>query len=109
MEHTELTPEAVSEATFERDVTPEMVRKKDALREKRNAIKATIDSGIYTPLDVLHLIEDSWYLLYPYQTSYEAIEYCIAASTQHTTLPYYSASLRDIGNHLGALYERKKK
>nr|WP_295266669.1 hypothetical protein [uncultured Blautia sp.] len=109
MEHNNLTPEAISDATYERDITPEMVAKKEDLQEKRDTIKATIDSGIYTPLDVLHLIEDSWYLLYPYQTSYEAIEYCIAASTQHTTLPYYSASLRDIGNHLGARYDERKK
>ena len=89
-----------------KSITPEIYANKGQLLSKRDELKAFIDKGEYTPLEALLLIKANWSLLYPYQSSYEAMEYCVRASKNHTQPKYFYSAFRDYGYKMGTLYRK---
>lgn len=104
----ELTYEELMKVCHNKTITPEMYADKDGIKTKRDELKAIVDKGEFTPLEALLLIKDNWSLLYPYQSSYEAIEYCVAASENHTEPKYFDSAFRDYGYKMGELYRKAK-
>lgn len=89
-------------------VSEEEYLHKDEITLKESHLRTTIESGNFTPIEALHMLKDNWDLLYPYQSTYEAIEYCVAASENHSTPKYFDAAFRDFGHKMGSLYQKAK-
>lgn len=106
--HKEITTDEIMKVTHNKSVTPEIYENKDQLASKKEELKAIIEKGEYTPLEALLLIKENWSLLYPYQSSYEAIEYCVCASENHTEPKYFDSAFRDYGYKMGTLYRKAK-
>ena len=104
----DITTEAVMQFINNKSITPEVYESKDKFSEKREEIKVIIETGKFTPKEALLLVKDNWNLLYPYQSTYEAIEYCIAASENHTEPKYFESAFRDFGYQMGTLYRKAK-
>lgn len=104
----DITTEAVMQVTNSKSITPEIYENRAELTTKRDEIKAIIEAENFTPKEALLLIKDNWNLLYPYQSTYEAIEYCIATSENHTEPKYFDSAFRDFGYQMGALYRKAK-
>lgn len=106
--HKEITTDAVMQVTNSKSITPEVYENREELATKRDEVKAIIDAGNFTPKEALLLVKANWNLLYPYQSTYEAIEYCIASSENHTEPKYFDSAFRDFGYQLGTLYRKAK-
>ncbi len=104
----ELTYDEIIKVCHNKTITPEMYANKDGIKAKRDELKAIIEKGDFTPLEALLLIKDNWSHLYPYQSSYEAIEYCLMASENYTELKYFASAFRDFGYKMGELYKKAK-
>lgn len=102
----EITTETFMEVNRNKSITASVYAQKDQFEAKKNELKSIIEKGDYTPLDALKMIEENWSVLYPYQSTYEAMEYCVQASTNHTDKKYYGAELRNLGYELGTLYRK---
>ncbi len=89
-------------------VSEEEYLHKEDFVQKENQLRTIIESGDFTPYQALKMIKENWDYLYRYQSTYEAIEYCIAASENHTTSKYFDAAFRDLGHKLGTLYFKAK-
>lgn len=104
----DITTEAVMKVIQNRSVTPEIYENKDLLTFKKDELKTIINEGKLTPKEALLLIKDNWSVLYPYQSSYEAIEYCVAASEKHTDCKYFQSAFRNYGYKMGSIYRKAK-
>ena len=104
----EVTTEEVMNVIHNKSVTPEIYQNKATLEAKGKEIQSIICGGEFTPKEALLLIKESWELLYLYQSTYEAIEYCIAASENHTVHKYFDSAFRDFGYKMGVLYRKAK-
>lgn len=106
----EITTENVLEMSKYHDsaITKEMYEKKDSLIKKRDHLKNIVESKVLSPAEALNLIKENWNFLYNWQSAYEAIEFCIIASTNHTTMRYFDVALRNIGYTLGPLFKKAK-
>ncbi len=102
----EITAENVEKATshWGIPVTAEEYTHKDDIASKEKSLREKIESGNFTPKEALLMVKDNWELLYPYQSTYEAIEYCVAASENHTTPKYFYSAFRDFGHKMGKHY-----
>ena len=72
------------------------------------AFHAKIAVRDYSPKEALLMIRERWDRIYHKQATYEAIEYCIAASENHSNLKYFGAAFRDYGRKMGSLYRELK-
>lgn len=81
---------------------------KEELEAKEAQLREKICSGNFTPLEALLIVKENWDLLYTYQATYEALEYCIAASKDHATPEYFYSAFRDFGYKMGELYRKAK-
>ena len=104
----EITTEEVIGLIHNKSVTPEVYENRAKFKAKGKEIQSIICGGNFTPKEALLLIEESWELLYPYQSTYEAIEYCILASENHTVHKYFDSAFRDFGYKMGTLYRQAK-
>lgn len=89
-------------------VTEEEYLHKEELEAKEAQLREKICSGNFSPKEGLLLVKDNWDLLYTYQSTYEAMEYCVAASENHTTPKYFYSAFRDFGYKMGELYRQAK-
>ncbi len=106
----EITAENIEEATAQwgNPISAEEYLHKEEIAEKADTLREKVESGNYTPKEALLMVKDNWNLLYPYQSTYEAIEYCVAASENHTTPKYFYSAFRDFGHKMGSLYQKAK-
>lgn len=103
-----ITTEAVMKYVENKAITPQVYEHKDQFVSKKEEIKAIIEKETLTPKDALLLIKANWDLLYPHSSSYEAIEYCVAASENHAEPIYFKSAFRDFGYTMGTLYRKAK-
>lgn len=106
----EITAENIAKATsnWEISLTEEDYLNIAELKAKENFLREKICSGDFTPKEALLLVKDNWDLLYTYQSTYEAMEYCIAASENYATPKYFYSAFRDFGYKMGELYRQAK-
>lgn len=102
----EINMEEVMNYIHNESVTPEIYKNRVALETKEAELRSIICGGNFTPKEILLLIKDNWELLYPHRSIYEAIEYCIVASENHTIHKYFDSAFRDYGYKLGPLYRQ---
>lgn len=109
-EGAEITPENIAEraGTYINYIDVEICRNRKEIETKEAQLKSQINSGDFTPKEALMMVKDNWQYLYPYQSTYEAIEYCVAASENHAKPKYLDAALRDLGQNLSAIYQNEK-
>lgn len=103
-----ITTSAIMEIIDNPLITPEIYENKNLLISKRDSIKNIISKEEFSPKEILFLIKDNWNLLYHYRSTYEALEYCIACSENHTIPQYFDCAFRDFGYILGTLYRKAK-
>ena len=103
-----ITTEAVMKYVENKAITPQVYEHKDQFVSKKEEIKAIIEKETLTPKDALLLIRANWDFLYPHSSSYEAIEYCVAASENHAEPIYFKSAFRDFGYTMGTLYRKAK-
>lgn len=106
----EITAKNIAETTahWGTSISEEDYLSRDSLQTKAEYLRKKINSGDFTPKEALIMIKDNWELLYPYQSSYEAIEYCVAASENHAKPKYFDSAFRDFGYKMGELYRQAK-
>ncbi len=106
----EITADNVEETTshWSMPVTAEEYLHKEELSKKEKNLREKIESGKFTPKEVILMVKDNWEVLYHYSTAYETIEYCIAASEHHITPEYFSSAFRDFGRKMGEIYCKVK-
>lgn len=80
----------------------------DGDNTKYEDLRAIIEKRDYTPLEALKMIEEHWDKIYKGQGCYEAIEFCLLTSENHSKPPYISSSIRDIGYKLGPVFNQIK-
>lgn len=100
-----ITPESIMQVIQNPSITPEIYKNKDLLLLKKEELETIINRNSFSPKEILLIIKENWNVLYHYQSTYEALEYCILCSENHTTPMYFDSAFRDLGYKLGKLYK----
>lgn len=104
----EITTAEVMKVIQNKTITLELYENKSTLKDKETKFKAIICSGNFTPLEAFLLIKENWNLLYPYQSTYEALIYIVTTSENHTVHKYFDSAFRDYGYKMGIIYKKAK-
>lgn len=75
----------------------------DPKNAKYIELKNKIEAREYTPTEALRMIREHWDKLYNSQAGYEAIEFCLVCSENHSAQSNINRAIRDLGYKLGVI------